>query len=216
MASDRMIRAAMRESETVNGWPYSLRYFWTQLWGYCDDFGRGRRDPRLVKAGTLPIDDEATVEVVDRWMSGLESAGVIRGYVIDGKDYFEVVNWDEHQEITYRKKTGVPGPDGVLPNSGKSSGKFQKVLHEGEGEGEREVEGEGARGARPPAFCPKHPTGTDQPCRGCGDARRERAAWDKAQKDWTPTTAKPKPEECPHPAKRIVGDYCDRCGGRVK
>jgi hypothetical protein len=214
VASDRMIRAAMRESETVNGWPYALRYFWTQLWGYCDDFGRGRRDPRLVKAGTLPIDDEATVEVVDRWMSGLESAGVIRAYVIDGKDYFEVVNWDEHQEITYKKKTGVPAPDGRFPTPGKSSGKFQKSPQEGEGEREGEIEGGDVQNTPPPPFCPKHPKGTDDPCRACGNARRNRTAWESEQKN-KPIGLGKRPRKGDHPCVDDGNGWCPKCGEKA-
>lgn len=30
---------------------------------------------------------------------------------------------------------------------------------------------------RPSPFCPRHPTGTDQPCRSCADARRASDAW---------------------------------------
>jgi hypothetical protein len=30
----------------------------------------------------------------------------------------------------------------------------------------------------PPEFCPKHPQGTDAPCRACGGARQRREAWE--------------------------------------
>lgn len=35
-----------------------------------------------------------------------------------------------------------------------------------------------ARNTPPPPHCPKHPGGTDQPCRACGDARELRDTWD--------------------------------------
>ena len=222
MAEDRMLRASMRESETVNSWPVALRYFWTQLWGYCDSYGRGRRDARLVKAGTLPIDDEATVERVELWMRGLEQAGVIRSYEVDGKAYFECSNWDEHQSITYRKKTTIPAPVGGIPthsaNAKKGSEKFPKDFAQGEGEGEREgeIEREGESASAPPApFCSKHPGGTEDPCRACGNARRRRDAWDEAAKS-KPTIstiggAPADPNTCPHRSIEPSG-YCTRCG----
>lgn len=185
MAEDRMIRASMRSSEKVNSWPIQLRFFWTQLWGYCDVNGRGRRDPRLIVADTFPIDEEVSAETVERWMVALETAGVIESYEVDGKRYFECLNWDEHQDIKYRKKTDIPDRSGTFQNISKSSRKVSKVSQQGEGE--REIEGEVERegestadGAAPPLFCQSHPNGTKDKCGACGDARRARAAWDKA------------------------------------
>jgi len=174
-----MLRASMRTSEKVNGWPIPLRYFWSQLWGYCDDHGRGRYDPRLIVADTFPIDDDVTAQTVGRWMQALEIAGVIELYEVAGKRYFECVNWPEHQEISYMKKTDVPDRSGAIPNPGKVSGKVHKVSEhsgpiEGEVKGNRR-EGKALNGA-PTPFCPKHPNGTDAPCRACGNARREHDA----------------------------------------
>lgn len=215
MAQDRMLRAAMRESDTVNGWPYALRYFWTQLWGYCDDWGRGRRDPRLVKAGVAPIDDEATVETVGRWMDGLESAGVIHGYEWAGKVYFEVVNWDEHQPMLYRRKTDIPDSSGMIPKPGKRSETFEKTPLEVGEEVEEEVEGEGVSRTPPPAFCPKHPGGTDQPCRACGNARRRLDAWkltEHTKPTLTPVAARPGDGH-----KHVADEhgYCPKCGEKA-
>jgi len=213
MAVDRMLRAEMRESEKVNSWPYPLRYFWTQLWGYCDDWGRGRRDPRLVKSGVMPLDDEATYEVVDRWMNGLESAGVIQCYTVEEKVYFEVVNWGESQEIPYRRKTNIPSPSGEIPTPQKSSGKFQKVSAEREREREIEREGESAD-APPSPFCLRHPGGTDDPCKRCGDARRIRAEWDEKQK--APRRLQPPPKKGDgHVCSDVGSGYCAKCGEKV-
>jgi len=172
MAVDRMIRAEMRTSEKVNRWPIPLRFFWTQLWGYCDDFGRGVYDCRLIVADTFPLDDEITAETVARWMLGLEQEGVIRPYTMGGRRYFEVVNWDEHQELKYRKKSKIPAP---LEKVQKSSETFRKIVLEEEVE--EEIEGEGEALAPPSPFCFNHPNGTDQPCRACKRARERSEAW---------------------------------------
>ena len=69
MAQDRMLRQSMRTSEKVNAWPIPLRYFWTQLWGYCDDWGRGRRDPRLARIRKLCDHRPGTVLPTQRRLS---------------------------------------------------------------------------------------------------------------------------------------------------
>ena len=218
MAQDRMLRAELRTSEKVNEWSIPVRFFWTQLWGYCDDWGRGRYDARLIKADAFPIDDEVTAAVVTRWMRALEEARVIVAYDVAGKRYFECVNWDEHQDISYLKKTNVPDRSGVIPPPGKRSGKVQKVPEDSspiEGEGKRkgrEVEGESANGA-PLPFCPQHPSGTTDKCGPCGDARRARKAFDTAQAA-TPTPRALKASECPHVS--VHSRRCDKCGELVE
>lgn len=212
MAEDRMIRSEMRISRTVNRWPIEVRYFWTQLWGYCDDYGRGRYDAKVILADTFPIDDAVTTSDITKWMRTLERSGVIHRYEVDGRLYFECVSWEEHQPMRYQRKTRIPDPFQKIP---QSSAKFRKVSHEEEVDREEEVEG--GRGATAPApFCGKHPNGTDRPCRPCGDARKALAAWTAEQKNKpTPKTTMPRPSECSHPKSRRIEGYCDRCGARV-
>lgn len=210
MAEDRMIRASMRTSEKVNKWPIPLRYFWTQLWGYCDSYGRGRRDARLVYADTFPMDEEVDAKVVERWMHALEVAHVIEVYKVDGKTYFECLNWDEHQEIKYRKKTTIPDRHGVVPGISKSSRKFSNIPHQGEGEVEGEIEIEGESAGAPTPFCVKHPSGTDKPCRACGNARRAYEAATVAEKHKPTIPGIITEPDCPkHPGRPLRG--CDRC-----
>lgn len=218
MAQDRMIRASMRTSEKVNSWPIPLRFFWTQLWGFCDDHGRGRHEPRLIVADAFPMDDEVTTEVVSRWMQALELAGVIRVYEVGGKRYFECVNWDEHQEPPYYKKTDVPDPSGVIPEPSKRS---KKVLEDSGNVSpnrrgiEGEVEGEGESAQRPPVdnsdpspFCRKHPQGTTKNCRPCADARRAHQAWLRKRAD-KPATLPPRTDETPaHDHRWVAGGTC--------
>lgn len=43
--------------------------------------------------------------------------------------------------------------------------------------------------AEPPMFCARHPRGTDDPCRACGDARRAYTAWERSHPQTTRTAA---------------------------
>lgn len=208
MAQDRMLRQSMRTSEKVNSWPIPLRYFWTQLWGYCDDHGRGRYDSRLIVADTFPIDDDVTAAVVGRWMQALEMAGVIRLYEVDSKSYFECVNWPEHQELKYVKRTDIPDSSGTIPTIRKHSEKFSNVSEKSvpreEKRREVEIEGEGKKDTTPTPFCAKHPQGTDAPCRACQAAR---VGYEKP-KQTVPGIITP--EDCKtHPGRPAKG--CDRC-----
>lgn len=66
----------------------------------------------------------------------------------------------------------------------------------------------GTTGGEPPAFCPKHPSGTTGGCRACGDARRAHDAWVRAQKN-RPTPIPPRDDViAPHTHKWVVDGTC--------
>lgn len=73
----------------------------------------------------------------------------------------------------------------VRGQSGDGSADFRAT----EGEGDRDlgvkgvarVPGGDQLGEPPPRFCERHPTGTDDPCWPCGEARQAHKAWTAAQ-----------------------------------
>jgi hypothetical protein len=111
MARIRSIKPEVRISEKVNSWPIECRYFWVLLWGYCDDYGYGRDNSRLIVADAFPLDDSITAEMVSAWMDMLWASGVIDRFEVDGSHYFRVANWDEHQKISHPAKQFLPTID---------------------------------------------------------------------------------------------------------
>lgn len=177
MARNRQLSALIRVDEKVNEWPIELRYFWTMLWGYCDDYGRGKYVPKLIKADAFPLDDDVSAAKVGRWMQALELSGVICAYEVDKKRYFYCVNWTKYQRLSRPTSTDIPEPHVVAEHLHANA---EQKRAEGEGKG-REVEG-GSK-AEPPQFCSLHwVTPSTGPCPQCGDARRLHAAWVRAQK----------------------------------
>jgi len=108
MARIRSIKPEVRISEKVNSWPIECRYFWVLLWGYCDDYGIGRDNARLIVADSFPLDDHITADMVSAWMHILWDSGVIERYLVGDAAYFRVVNWDEHQKISHPAKQFLP------------------------------------------------------------------------------------------------------------
>lgn len=110
MARIRSIKPEIRTSEKVNSWPVEIRYFWVMLWGYVDDYGKGRDNAKLIVADTYPLDDAVTAQDVETWMKVLAKAGVIYRYAIGGSRYFAVVNWAEHQKPSHPARSVIPDP----------------------------------------------------------------------------------------------------------
>jgi hypothetical protein len=108
MARIRSIKPEIRTSEKVNSWPIELRYFWILLWGYCDDWGKGRLNYRLIKADAFPLDDNIGLDQIQLWMEHLLADGVIHRYEVLGNSYFMISNWAEHQRPSHPAKSVIP------------------------------------------------------------------------------------------------------------
>jgi len=201
MARIRSIKPEIRQSEKVNSWPIELRYFWVLLWGYCDDYGRGKDNARLINADAFPLDDAVDIETVTSWMDVLVQADVIRRYEANGTAYFYVKNWSEHQKVAHPSKQTIPCPHGFVNGSCNAHETFASVTGDtrpgGGGEqGAWSKEGEASLDAEPSPFCPKHmPNGSGGvACGPCADARKIHEMWSRRPK---PIVATPQPPRTP-------------------
>lgn len=171
----RTVKPETWESEDFTGLPKLARLTFLGLLNYADDYGRFKANPSLIKAAVWPLDDDVTGEEVLDHLDFMVGREMLRRYEVEGREYFEFVNWGKHQRVDKPSKSDIPAPLASVSRDSREASRW---------EGEREGKGkEGERaGARPPTFCPDHPQGTRSSCRACADARRARADWDLAQK----------------------------------
>lgn len=108
MARIRSVKPELRTSLVVAEWPREVRYFWTLLWGYLDDHGRGVDDARLVKADCFPLDDDLGSAEMDEWLGLIEASGPLCRFEVGGKRYMHVPSWTEHQRPSHPGKSRVP------------------------------------------------------------------------------------------------------------
>ncbi len=98
MARIRSIKPEFATSEAIVALSIQARLHFALLWTYSDDAGRGKDNPRLIKAACWPLDDDVTATEVERLQAELADNGRIVRYEVDGKRYYEVANWSEHQK----------------------------------------------------------------------------------------------------------------------
>lgn len=154
MARIRSVKPALRTSLTVAEWPREVRYFFVLLWGYCDDFGRGVDDARLIKSDCFPLDDDINKDVIDDWLEMIarsghdESPRPLCRYEVAGRKYLHCPNWNEHQRPSHPTPTNTPPcpeHDGEPLRRGSRDG-HEVLVPEGEGEkGGGEVVREGKK-----------------------------------------------------------------------
>ena len=108
MARIRTIKPSIFSSETVCDWPIPVRWTFAGLFTYLDDAGRGRDEPRLIKAELYPLDDAMTARKVEQHIDVIAKTGPLCRYVIDGTAYLHVTSWAEHQRINRPTASRIP------------------------------------------------------------------------------------------------------------
>ena len=98
MARIRTIKPDAFTSDSLSSVPRGTRWTFAGLWTYADDAGRGRDDPRLIKAALYPIDDDTTLVDVADDLDMLHGIGAICRYEVGGRRYLHMPKWG-HQKI---------------------------------------------------------------------------------------------------------------------
>jgi hypothetical protein len=104
----RTIKPEAFKSESLSSVSVLARWTFAGLWTYCDDEGRGRSDPRLVKAELFPIDDKTTLSNVRAVLDELEQIGAICRYEVANRGYLHCPKWTDHQKVSHPTKSKFP------------------------------------------------------------------------------------------------------------
>lgn len=107
MARIRTIKPEFPQSETVGKLSRDARLLFVQLWTVVDDLGRARGAHRLLAGQLYPYDDDAPT-LIGGWLAELESAGLVRLYKIEDKEYLDLPTWAKHQRIDNAGKSHIP------------------------------------------------------------------------------------------------------------
>jgi hypothetical protein len=123
--------------------------------------GRGRGGPR---EGARPQGEAAahSRRLKAEAKAEREAAADLARYLRESPVVPPVSQWDNPGTPTGQTGVRTPRPDPTRPDP------FLPSSEKG---------GAADASTAPSPFCPKHPTGSDRPCRPCGDARRAHDAW---------------------------------------
>jgi len=114
MARIRSIKPGFCTSEAIAALTIPCRLHFAMLWTYADDAGRGLDNARLIKAALWPLDDEVGVSAIEEWQQELDRNGRMVRYEDDGRRYFEISNFTEHQKPNRPAASTIPAPQGAL------------------------------------------------------------------------------------------------------
>lgn len=110
---NRIIREAILTSESVAllGWPEEV--FYRRLLSIVDDYGRFEAGVQLLRSKCYPLQvDAVRAADITRWLAACQKAGVILCYVVQGKQYLEVIKFGQQQ----RTASKYPAPPSIDSN----------------------------------------------------------------------------------------------------
>lgn len=102
-------------SDTLADLPAELERTFVRLWTHCDDEGRCKDSPKLIKAALYPLHDDMTWERLDGELDSLADKGLIVRYVAGRDRYLAVRSWGEYQHPQRPKASIIPPPEASSP-----------------------------------------------------------------------------------------------------
>lgn len=110
MARIRSVHPDICVSETMAGLCAELERTFVRLWTHCDDEGRCKDNPRLIKAAIYPLHDKVDVAVLDAELDELWAAGILVRYEVAGDRFIQVTSWSEFQKPQRPTPSKYPPP----------------------------------------------------------------------------------------------------------
>jgi hypothetical protein len=128
MARIRTIKPEFFRSRALTECSLSARVTFIGLWTACDDEGRYRYEPELLKADIWPFEPHHDI---GGDVQALAEHGMVCIYESAGKRYLHVVNWHEHQKINRPSPSRLPecsrSPHGGFPEHSSPRARAQEV-----------------------------------------------------------------------------------------
>lgn len=97
---------------------------------FCDDEGRMRYTPRLIKAQVFPLRDQITVDDCEAMVEELATHKLVIVYIAEGQQLLQVTNFLEHQHPQKPKASQFPPPlqyDYDTDTGNEASGKTEPL-----------------------------------------------------------------------------------------
>lgn len=154
------------DSEPVNRVSVHAERLFTRLIMKVDDFGRLVANPSLLRPMLFPLLLEQVREAdLQRQLHELEEAGLIRRYVVQGKEYLEIQNF---RQRTRAAKSKCPPPPDDCPSHDSQltvnrPSHDSHMLTETETETETSIPPADADGPQPESSKPKSPRKSIEP-----------------------------------------------------
>lgn len=170
-----------------------------RLWTHADDDGRGIDNVKLIKAAIYPLNDEKTEDVIDALLDELAGRGFLVRYEVDGRRYFQIPNFTDHQKPRHKV-------DSKHPDASTGTIRPASPAHPPQSYGEAPHTDGGACYGGPPQSVGGPPAGGEG--RGVGDVGGGATGGDVPQ--WHQLASRQAPPLFYEEAGETIAALCDR------
>ncbi|HKB60060.1 MAG TPA: hypothetical protein VKC56_08470 [Gallionellaceae bacterium] len=106
---NRILREGILTSERVNSLGFEAEVFYRRLMSVADDYGRFHAHPALLRAALFPLKlDAVRDEAMARLLEEVETAGLVRTYVVEGKRYLQLLDFRQRVRANASKFPAPP------------------------------------------------------------------------------------------------------------
>lgn len=117
---NRILRDSIRTSDSISHLSWFEEVLFYRLMVSCDDYGRYDGRPAVIKGTCFPLNN-VTAKDIERALTRLETYGMACQYIVDGKPYIQLLNWEKYQTIR-AKESRYPSPsEGVQKKADDAS-----------------------------------------------------------------------------------------------
>lgn len=107
---NRIIKESICRSDSIDTLSWFEEVLFYRLIVVCDDYGRFDGRPAVIKGSCFPLKDDITKKHISEAIEKLSTAGLVRGYTVQGRPYLQLTTWNCHQQIR-AKNSKYPSPD---------------------------------------------------------------------------------------------------------
>lgn len=153
---NRIIKESICTSEEIDALTPEQEVFFYRLMVVCDDYGLMDARPAILKARCYPL-KAFEIKCIQAMLEKLDSIGLIRLYLSDGKPFLQVTKWEKHQSIRAKKpKFPQPNADDFICKQAQANAPvIQSNPIQSESESESNHNAKKARREKPAGFDPK-------------------------------------------------------------
>lgn len=87
------------------------RLLFVAMWNWADDEGRGTANPKELAGFAFPHEEDITSASVRRMLGEIRRAFGVVFYKINGRPYYAIPSWQNHQKIDKRSAGRFPAPE---------------------------------------------------------------------------------------------------------
>ncbi|MGF7124054.1 hypothetical protein [Rhodococcus sp. BE178] len=111
MARIRTIKPEFFRSPSTAKASFAGRILYEAMWCWADDYGIGETNLYGLLGFAFCDEDQITVSELQSLLSEVANAYEVTFYEVEGRQYFAVPSWDEHQKTQRRAGRRNPTPD---------------------------------------------------------------------------------------------------------